>query len=136
MVQGIPQAASFVPAQKLALLSTLFFDSRKIFEDLMIIRFHLNAGKDPVICCAVTAYLPYVTGYADGTFRPQNNIKRSECAVMLYRLMEQLSDNAVTGTSAGGFLDVPTEAWVLLISVVFSAIIVRPLNSKPSSSDD
>lgn len=34
-------------------------------------------------------HLPYTSGYEGGTFRPENNITRSETAVMLYRLFTQ-----------------------------------------------
>lgn len=56
-------------------------------------------------------YQPYVTGYGNGMFYPQNPIKRNECAVMLYRLMQQTKSSGISQGRAREFTDVPAEAW-------------------------
>jgi hypothetical protein len=58
---------------------------------------------------------PYLSGYPDGTFRPERSITRAEMAAMLYRLlvatgveMTQLPDTQQTG---GGYDDVSASHW-------------------------
>lgn len=52
----------------------------------------------------------YVTGYEDGTVRPNANITRAETATMLYRLLtdERLAD---IKTAKHSFSDIPNGAW-------------------------
>lgn len=56
-------------------------------------------------------YRPYITGYSNGTFRPQDPIKRNAYAVMLYRLMQQAGSNGISLNQAREFTDVPMGAW-------------------------
>ena len=56
-------------------------------------------------------HLAYITGYVDGSFRPQNNMKRSENAVMLYRLLVQNQVGAETVGAAWRFMDVHPNMW-------------------------
>lgn len=58
-----------------------------------------------------TTHLPYITGYEDGTFRPGNNVTRSETAVMLYRLLAQMRDMAAPEGATWRFLDTPPGTW-------------------------
>lgn len=60
---------------------------------------------------ATAVYQPYITGYSNGTFRPQDPIKRNECAVILYRLIQQAEPNGISQRRAKEFTDVPMEAW-------------------------
>ncbi len=59
---------------------------------------------------ALAGHPAFVTGYADGTVRPLNNITRSEIAAMLCRL---LTDSQKQSALAAGktFSDVPADAW-------------------------
>ena len=58
----------------------------------------------------LTAHAAFVTGYADGTVRPLNNITRSEVAAMLCRLLTESQKQNVP--QAGRiFSDVPADAW-------------------------
>lgn len=49
----------------------------------------------------------FMTGYPDGTFRPESNITRAEAVVMLYRM----SNVTGTTTTSGNFYDVPSNMW-------------------------
>lgn len=55
-------------------------------------------------------HIAYVSGYADGTVRPNANITRAETAQMLYRLLTPETRNK---NSRGGanFTDVANDAW-------------------------
>lgn len=66
---------------------------------------------EEVIEPEIPEYEAYITGYTDGTFRPQNNIKRSECVAMIYRLMEQTYDGLPIFSGAAPFSDIPYNAW-------------------------
>lgn len=56
-------------------------------------------------------HLPYIAGYEDGTFRPENNVTRSETAVMLYRLLTQTQHTAELQGTAWCFSDTPPGTW-------------------------
>lgn len=56
-------------------------------------------------------YEPYITGYSNGTFHPQDPIKRSACAAMLYRMMQQAGADSTSGVRGREFTDVPAKAW-------------------------
>lgn len=47
---------------------------------------------------------PYITGYADGTFRPENSVKRLETASMIFKLLELSETDA-------NFPDVSRGSW-------------------------
>lgn len=64
-----------------------------------------NQDRSPI------THLPYITGYEDGTFRPGNNVTRSETAVMLYRLLAQMRDMSAPEGATGPFLDTPPGTW-------------------------
>ena len=49
----------------------------------------------------------YITGYPDGTFRPQNNVTRAEACKIIASLINP--ENEVLGTVS--FADVPADAW-------------------------
>lgn len=49
---------------------------------------------------------PFVNGYGDGTFRPENNMTRAEAVSMLYRMC-----NISTSQSESVFIDVPYGMW-------------------------
>jgi hypothetical protein len=50
----------------------------------------------------------YITGYSDGTFRPNQAVTRAEMSTMLYRL---LSGSMQTGTAPFAFTDVSNGYW-------------------------
>ena len=55
-------------------------------------------------------HFAYVTGYPDGTVKPQNNISRAEVATIFFRLlMPEIRDENLTQTSQ--FTDVSADAW-------------------------
>lgn len=58
-----------------------------------------------------TNHLPYIAGYGDGTFRPENSVTRSETAVMIYRLLAQIRDMAAPEGAARRFIDTPPGTW-------------------------
>ena len=58
----------------------------------------------------LTAHASFVTGYADGTVRPLNNITRSEVAAMLCRLLTESQKQNVP-QAGKTFSDVPADAW-------------------------
>ena len=58
----------------------------------------------------LTAHAAFVTGYADGTVRPLNNITRSEVAAMLCRLLTESQKQNVP-QAGKTFSDVPADAW-------------------------
>lgn len=47
----------------------------------------------------------FLSGYEDGSFRPEGNITRAEAAMIFFRLMD------VDGTVSVQFVDVPQDAW-------------------------
>lgn len=50
----------------------------------------------------------FMSGYTDGTFRPENNMTRAEAVVMLYRLCDISSSVSVTGST---YRDVVNGSW-------------------------
>lgn len=64
------------------------------------------SGQAPVQPAAgMDWHKAYITGYTDHTFRPENPLTRSECAVLLSRIEEIPSSNTVS------FADVDRGAW-------------------------
>jgi hypothetical protein len=54
----------------------------------------------------------YMTGYADGNFRPERNISRAEAAAVITRIMKLGTDNEQPLKPwTASFTDVPTEHW-------------------------
>jgi hypothetical protein len=49
-----------------------------------------------------------ITGFADGTFKPNNPVDRAEFAAMIQKAFNQ---SPVRQLSAGGFRDVPRDYW-------------------------
>lgn len=76
-------------------------------SDDALVTFYYAIAADDTEPVLKKTYPPYITGYMDGTFRPQNNIKRSECVVMLHRLLTQDEQT----TNIRQFTDVPSNAW-------------------------
>ena len=55
-------------------------------------------------------HFAYVTGYPDGTVKPQNDISRAEVATIFFRLLDpDIRDEYLTQTSQ--FTDVSADAW-------------------------
>ena len=55
-------------------------------------------------------HFAYITGYGDGTVRPQANITRAETATIFYNLLTKESRDAFYATTCS-FSDVPDDAW-------------------------
>lgn len=53
---------------------------------------------------------PYVYGYPDGTFRPENSLTRAETAQMIYNLMD-LDARSQAPAATAAFPDVSPETW-------------------------
>lgn len=51
----------------------------------------------------------YITGYFDGTFRPNNNMSRAEAAAIFARLISERKDENISGISS--FADTNTKSW-------------------------
>lgn len=64
----------------------------------------VNTGVEDWLIC--DAHDAYISGYADGTVKPQGNITRAEVAMIFYRL---LKNKNVTITAM--FSDVPQDSW-------------------------
>ena len=74
--------------------------------------------EDWLICDAHDAY---ISGYADGTVKPQGNITRAEVAMIFYRL---LKNKNVTITAM--FSDVPQDSWYAeAVSTLASVGIIK-----------
>ena len=65
-------------------------------------------GPEPTPSPSGDAHERYITGYPDGTFRPENSITREEIATMLIRALE-LDENLSTNESP--FSDVASGRW-------------------------
>lgn len=72
----------------------------------------INGGDDSTVKSDMITgeHISYVSGYADGTVRPNANITRAETAQMLYRL---LTDSARKQYASGGkkYTDVASGSW-------------------------
>jgi len=66
--------------------------------------FKLDSGVDRYL--QTGNHIVYITGYKDGSIKPDNNITRAETAMMFYRLL--LNQNVKITTS---FSDVKADAW-------------------------
>ncbi|MDR3766228.1 MAG: S-layer homology domain-containing protein, partial [Butyricicoccus sp.] len=60
----------------------------------------------------------FMSGYTDGTFRPENNMTRAEAVVMLYRLCDISSSVSVTGST---YRDVVSGSWYVQAVNTFEA---------------
>lgn len=69
-----------------------------------------------------------VTGFADGTFKPDRPVERAEFAAMLQKAFNQ---NQVRQLSAGGFKDVPSDYWAA--AAIESAYETGFMDGYPSS---
>lgn len=57
---------------------------------------------------AAAAKLGYMTGYSDGTFRPEQPLTRAEAVVILNRILDR---GPLTGVTTPAWKDVPTNFW-------------------------
>ena len=55
-------------------------------------------------------HINYLSGYPDGTVRPNNNITRAEAALIFHRLLTEDARESF-GTSENPFSDIPDGAW-------------------------
>lgn len=57
-----------------------------------------------------TDHIAYISGYPDGTVRPEANITRAEVATIFYRLLNEETRERYR-TTTHSFVDVDTDAW-------------------------
>ena len=69
---------------------------------------HLYSNKG--VALNTTDHAAYLTGFADGTIRPEDYITREQVATILYRLMTDES-RAMYQTSSNSFSDVKSTRW-------------------------
>ena len=82
-----------------------------IVSDNSIATFYYTQIPKQADTPAPVVYGPYITGYSNGTFHPQDPIKRSACAAMLHRMIQQMGSNGTSGNQGMEFTDVPANAW-------------------------
>ncbi|MFC5529117.1 S-layer homology domain-containing protein [Cohnella yongneupensis] len=92
--------------------------SGKVFKDTPS-----NGWFTPSVEAAVKAGL--ITGYDDGTFRPNQTITHQEMVTMVVRAMHYAGYRVDTSSSANGFADVPDWAKPHVYEAVQSGLIAR-----------
>ncbi|MFC4305183.1 cadherin-like beta sandwich domain-containing protein [Cohnella boryungensis] len=75
------------------------------FSTFTVLRMGSNETATP------TKLEPYLLGYADGTFRPLQSIKRSEIATILHRLGLDGADKETAAGGTTGYKDVKASHW-------------------------
>ena len=77
-----------------------------------------------------TDHFAYITGYPDGTFKPNGNLTRAEAATIFYRL---LLDQTMTKNVQ--FSDVPAGKWYeTAVKTLASKGVITARSSRPSPS--
>lgn len=69
----------------------------------------ITNGTDETESILNVAQTGIISGYDDGTFRPNNNVTRAECATMICKMIG--INNNEDGTTQ--FIDVPSDYWAL-----------------------
>lgn len=65
--------------------------------------------KNGVVTLPGKTHTAYIFGYADGTFRPDNNMSRAEAAAIFARLISEQKGEKISGKS--DFADVKSNEW-------------------------
>lgn len=56
-------------------------------------------------------HIPYINGYPNSTFKPDNNITRAETSKIIYKLLEIYAKEYINGTSTNKFNDLTGSEW-------------------------
>ncbi|MEW6244876.1 MAG: S-layer homology domain-containing protein [Bacillota bacterium] len=101
-------------------------DYSLLFEGFSDVRGHWSEGA--VLALSMSGI---ISGYPDGTFRPDDEIKRSEFVKLLVQTL------GITGEATLGFSDVPVSHWARgSIAAAQSAGIVRPTDGARFRPDE
>ena len=68
-----------------------------------------TTDKNGVVTLPGKTHTAYIFGYADGTFRPDNNMSRAEAAAIFARLISEQKGEKISGKS--DFADVKSSEW-------------------------
>ena len=68
-----------------------------------------TTDKNGVVTLPGKTHTAYIFGYADGTFRPDNNMRRAEAAAIFARLISEQKGEKISGKS--DFADVKSSEW-------------------------
>ena len=68
-----------------------------------------TTDKNGMLILPASEHKAYIFGYADGTFRPDNNMSRAEAAAIFARLIADKKNESVKGTPS--FKDTPNNGW-------------------------
>ena len=68
-----------------------------------------TTDKNGVVTLPGKTHTAYIFGYADGTFRPDNNMSRAEAAAIFARLISEQKGEKISGKS--DFADVKSNEW-------------------------
>ena len=68
-----------------------------------------TTDKNGVVTLPGKMHTVYIFGYADGTFRPDNNMSRAEAAAIFARLISEQKSEKISGKS--DFADVKSSEW-------------------------
>ena len=68
-----------------------------------------TTDKNGVVTLPGKIHTAYIFGYADGTFRPDNNMSRAEAAAIFARLISEQKGEKISGKS--DFADVKSNEW-------------------------
>ena len=68
-----------------------------------------TTDKNGVVTLPGKTHTAYIFGYADGTFRPDNNMSRAEAAAIFARLISEQKSEKISGKS--DFADVKSSEW-------------------------
>ena len=78
--------------------------------DALVIQAADNAFNLSTVSYDAWKELPFVAGYANGTFRPQNNITRAETVAILYNLY---GSEPIDLSPLDAFTDIPRDHWAV-----------------------
>lgn len=68
-----------------------------------------TTDKNGVVTLPGKTHTAYIFGYADGTFRPDNNMSRAEAAAIFARLISEQKGEKISGKS--DFADIKSSEW-------------------------
>ena len=68
-----------------------------------------TTDKNGILILPASEHKAYIFGYADGTFRPDNNMSRAEAAAIFARLISEQKGEKISGKSS--FNDVSKNEW-------------------------
>ena len=68
-----------------------------------------TTDKNGMLILPASEHKAYIFGYADGTFRPDNNMSRAEAAAIFARIISEQKGEKISGKS--NFNDVSKNEW-------------------------